>query len=687
MNIGLCFLMVCSPLFSGHKDKGTDLSLKYQEWLKITRYIILPEEREVFFQLDTDRERDLFIEAFWKQRDPTSGTPQNEYKEEHMRRFLYANTQLNRGTPREGWMTDMGRIYILLGPPVSRERYDSMTGLHPCQVWYYYGDKTKGLPTYFSVLFYQRSGSGEYKLYDPAADGPAVLLVEPEQGNVTNYQAFYKRIKELAPALAGPAVSMIPGQYPFNFQPSPQNTIILSRIYDLPKKNINANYATHFLHYKGVVSTEYLTNYVQNHTDIALIQDPIMNINFLHFSISPSQVSIDYFEPNDQYFCNYRLDVSVRNGEKIVLQYSKDFPFYFAPDNLDAVQGKGIAILDSFPLIEGVYQLNLLIQNSVGKEFSVFEREIRVPERTGISKIVGPVVGYQLQDYPSHLHVSFKVMDKQLLVDPQKTISPAEDVALAFSIMDLSRDLWEGGQVEVSVNGLQGKNPSRTSVLLDLKNYPFNDKIAVHHAIPASVLSPDYYEITLKLKDREGAVIDEKKNHVIVTSAEAVSHPITLSKSFPLANYYLFLYSLARQYDQENKLQKAESFYEKVYLIKPDYFPGIVEYARFLLKIGKFSKSLKMIENVKGSEQWQFDYYLIKGQAQMKMEKYFQAIQSLVAGNTIYNSDTRLLNSLGFCFYRTGDKKRALETLGASLALDPRQENIKTLIKEIEKNS
>ena len=136
--------------------KEKDLPSKYQEWLKIVSYIIMPVEKEVFMKLTNDRDRDIFIESFWKQRDPTPATPQNEYKDEHLRRFDYANEYYHRGTPRAGWMTDMGRIYIILGKPNSIERFDGTAGIQPCQVWYYFGDPAKRLPTYFGLVFFQR---------------------------------------------------------------------------------------------------------------------------------------------------------------------------------------------------------------------------------------------------------------------------------------------------------------------------------------------------------------------------------------------------------------------------------------------------------------------------------------------------------------------------------------------------
>jgi tetratricopeptide (TPR) repeat protein len=69
----------------------------------------------------------------------------------------------------------------------------------------------------------------------------------------------------------------------------------------------------------------------------------------------------------------------------------------------------------------------------------------------------------------------------------------------------------------------------------------------------------------------------------------------------------------------------------------------------------------------------------------MGLGRYHEAIESLLQGNKIYNSDLRLLNSLGVCYYRTGQKAQALDALNASLRLNPQQEDVKRLVAEIEK--
>ena len=93
-----------------------ELETPWKKWLnEDVTYIITDEERKAFKQLNTDEEREQFVEQFWLRRDPTPDTVENEFKEEHYRRIAYANEHYASGVP--GWKMDRGRIYITFGPP------------------------------------------------------------------------------------------------------------------------------------------------------------------------------------------------------------------------------------------------------------------------------------------------------------------------------------------------------------------------------------------------------------------------------------------------------------------------------------------------------------------------------------------------------------------------------------------
>lgn len=86
-------------------------------------WIITDEERKALHGLSNDEERDQFVEQFWRRRDPTPDTEENEYKEEHYRRIAYANDHYASGIP--GWKTARGRMYIRFGPPDEIEAHPS----------------------------------------------------------------------------------------------------------------------------------------------------------------------------------------------------------------------------------------------------------------------------------------------------------------------------------------------------------------------------------------------------------------------------------------------------------------------------------------------------------------------------------------------------------------------------------
>src|SRR3982750_1895750 len=106
------------------KQLRKELATPYRKWLnEDVAYIITDEEKSAFKRLQTDEEREQFIEQFWLRRDPTPDSIENEFKEEHYRRIAYANERYASGIP--GWKTDRGRIYITFGPPAEIESHPS----------------------------------------------------------------------------------------------------------------------------------------------------------------------------------------------------------------------------------------------------------------------------------------------------------------------------------------------------------------------------------------------------------------------------------------------------------------------------------------------------------------------------------------------------------------------------------
>ena|SRR5579864_563369 len=91
-------------------------------------------------RLSTDADRDRFIEEFWKRRDPTPDTVENEFKEEHYRRLAYSNEHFAAAMP--GFKSDRGHIYIVYGPPDEIVSDSQKKAGHSMLTWYYRGSRT-----------------------------------------------------------------------------------------------------------------------------------------------------------------------------------------------------------------------------------------------------------------------------------------------------------------------------------------------------------------------------------------------------------------------------------------------------------------------------------------------------------------------------------------------------------------
>ncbi|MCX6556152.1 MAG: GWxTD domain-containing protein [Candidatus Aminicenantes bacterium] len=125
-----------------------------QQFLSEVRYIITKQEKKVFPSLGA-AERKQFIEDFWKKRDPSPDTEENEFRDEYYGRIDKANRLFREGS--SGWLTDRGRAYILLGDPERRNTYPSGYTFYdrPMEIWYY---------QYFTIVFVDYTFTGVYKL-------------------------------------------------------------------------------------------------------------------------------------------------------------------------------------------------------------------------------------------------------------------------------------------------------------------------------------------------------------------------------------------------------------------------------------------------------------------------------------------------------------------------------------------
>ena len=152
---GMVFLLSCA---AGRMPKN--LAPEEQEFLSSVRYIISGQEKKAFLALPPS-ERTRFIDEFWKERDLDPSTEINEYKTEYLKRIAEAKYLFSEGGT-SGWLTDRGRIYILLGPPEQRETYPRGYSFYsqPSEVWHY---------GFYQLYFVDSRWNGNFELVPESA--------------------------------------------------------------------------------------------------------------------------------------------------------------------------------------------------------------------------------------------------------------------------------------------------------------------------------------------------------------------------------------------------------------------------------------------------------------------------------------------------------------------------------------
>ncbi|MEO1367065.1 MAG: VWA domain-containing protein, partial [Acidobacteriota bacterium] len=192
--LALLAALVAAPPASAKKDKDDKLSYreqeklieqlpeKYQQWIRDVQYLISPEETKLFLELEKDYLRDAFIETFWKVRDPYPESARNELREDYNARLAMA-----RETFGKYIYDDRTRVLLTNGFPHQRIIINCRSILAPTEVWYYDGSQTVGFE--FLLLFYQRWGTGVFRIWDPS------LGIE-ELGQIAGEQISVQSIRD-----------------------------------------------------------------------------------------------------------------------------------------------------------------------------------------------------------------------------------------------------------------------------------------------------------------------------------------------------------------------------------------------------------------------------------------------------------------------------------------------------------
>lgn len=143
-----------SKLF-GFPESVKNLDISVQQ----LQFIATPAEIDEIEEAPNYREKLKKYISYWKRLDPSPNTVDNETLNEYYRRIEYSNQNFKGYF--KGWRSDMGLVYITLGPPdqVTRRPYEMDS--KPYEMWDYFFINRR-------FVFIDQTNFGDYRLENPA---------------------------------------------------------------------------------------------------------------------------------------------------------------------------------------------------------------------------------------------------------------------------------------------------------------------------------------------------------------------------------------------------------------------------------------------------------------------------------------------------------------------------------------
>jgi GWxTD domain-containing protein len=513
---------IAKPL-TKKEQKKKDAALRkelegpWKKWMtQDVVYIITEEEKSAFKRLQTDEERQQFVEQFWLRRDPTPDTEENEFKEEHYRRIAYANDHYASGIP--GWKTDRGMIYIKYGPADEIDSHPSggsyerpieegggETSTYPFEQWRYrYLD---GIGTNIIIEFVDTTMSGEYHMTMDPSEKDALLYV-PGAGLTMSEQMGLSTKTQRFERTDGTHLGT--GQNPL-----PESMQEFTRIEMFAKLQ-----APPVLKFK----------------DLNAVADSTIRYNTL-----PMQVRVDYIRITDATdLCN--ITVQFNNNE---LQYATKEGMAKATVNLygritslsrrpvnwfedtvevsvpaemlqQAMTGSNV-YFKSIPIPPGTYRLNVVAKDLVGGTLNNTERALNVPhydeDQLGSSSVI---LADQLERVPTKSIGTGNFVIRSSKVRPRvsESFKQGEKMGIYAEFYNFGMDAKTrkpDGTIEYEVINT-GTNQSVFNVTEELGTIlnASPSLVTVEKLMPLNSLQPGSYSIKLK-------VVDRQKNQTLTT--------------------------------------------------------------------------------------------------------------------------------------------------------------------------
>jgi GWxTD domain-containing protein len=484
-----------------------ELDSAYRQWLtEDVTYIISPEERNAFLQLDTNEEREQFIEQFWLRRSSNPDLPENDFKEEHYRRIAYANEHYASGIP--GWKTDRGRMYIMWGPPDEIESHPTggtydrpmeegggSTTTYPWETWRW--RYLEGIGENIILEFVDPSGSGEYHLTMDPSEKDALLHVPGAGLSLMESMGLASKADRFTRSDGTNLPTTMGGQ------PASMNEFNRLELYakvnkppEVKFKDLEAVVTSRIV--RDQVHFNWRTDYLKVTNDTVLVPVTIQ--------IPNSQLSFQSKDGIHSATLNIFGRVSTLTGRVVQTfedSVSRDFPdsLYQQSLKLQSIYQKAV------PLRPGLYRLDLVIKDVQSGNVGVVNSRLQVPrfddDKLDTSSLI-LADGNKLEHVPSKQIGTGQFVLGSTKVVPrlEADFTTAERLGIYMQIYNLKPDdKTHKSNATFQYTVKKGKDQVMQFKETSEEMRQTGDQVTIERLLPLATLSPGKYSLEVNATD------------------------------------------------------------------------------------------------------------------------------------------------------------------------------------------
>lgn len=676
------------------RGRASDLEERYREWLEREVYwIITDPERDVFLRLDSDAKRDRFITEFWVRRDPTPGTPRNEYFLSHYERLAHASRVFGRNTPLDGARSDQGRIWILLGEPKNRQVLDNTPIMYPVEIWFYGVDPGLGTAPFFYVVFFRERGMGEYEFYSPVADGPAALLNPAGEQYVRQLggqqrQSFWRRddryadvrdaFREISPDLSRAAFSLIPSEGGGN--PSLRSEMAMAEIFELPDRIMpESDWAVRILT-DTVESAVRFEALALEGRAIGLIAPD--GTSFVAYVVATDGQGLNWSEYDGDHFLTFGIASSLTQGNTVLdVVPSRVVEAQMDDDMARRGRAAPVYFVDRQPAVPGRLRLEVVMENNLTRRYARGEFEVDVPAPDPAELRLGqPILCLDLQrsreQYdPYAQQFPFQVGDARFMPTLQGPIATGAEF-FVFNQVYVPVDHGEPIRISYQLIDESGAIVARKATALrpDLA-----DRFGVinHYTrISLANVSEGKYQLRVQRAGVGGAEFLLPLS--VVDDAE---WPLLQAESSPPPSDPEVAKRLAGQHLVLEQFVAAEALLRDARERNPDDAEALRMLIRTLEAEDRSEDVRLMLEPLVTQRPNDADLLAKLGEVNARLQRHEDAVRYYERLRLVRGDEAGTLNALAAEYIALQQVVRAIELLRRSLEIDPDQSRVRALLE------